>query len=110
MSEGNVIRGHKANLSNKSTSDESKENSLKYLQEHDPEEYPPDEGSGQQSHPRQTSGSSTGSASQNVESVTHGKDAGNVMRGLKATISNPNVSEEAKERAHEKLDVLEGAE
>ncbi|BFZ61116.1 hypothetical protein YB2330_002174 [Saitoella coloradoensis] len=107
MSEGNVIRGHKANLSNKGTSDESKENSLKYLQEHDPEEYPPHEG---KSHSRQSSGSSTGSTSQDVESVTHGKDVGNVMRGLKATISNPNVSEEAKERAHEKLDVLEGAE
>jgi hypothetical protein len=34
------------------------------------------------------------------------KDPGNVARGLKASISNPGVSEEAKEKAKEKLSKL----
>lgn len=34
------------------------------------------------------------------------KDPGNVARGLKASISNPGVSEEAKQRAREKLEGL----
>lgn len=34
------------------------------------------------------------------------KDPGNVARGLKAAISNPGVSEEAKESAREKLKAL----
>lgn len=37
------------------------------------------------------------------------KDPGNVARGLKASISNPGVSEEAKERAKEKLANLGGS-
>ncbi|KAH9937592.1 Conidiation protein 6-domain-containing protein [Fomitopsis serialis] len=32
---------------------------------------------------------------------------GNVARGLKAAISNPNVSDEAKERAAERLDSMQ---
>ncbi|KAK1835719.1 Conidiation protein 6-domain-containing protein [Podospora conica] len=32
-----------------------------------------------------------------------GKDAGNVIRGLKAAISNPNVSEQAKDKDRKKL-------
>lgn len=46
-------------------------------------------------------------------SASHGtteqkdKDPGNVARGLKASISNPGVSEEAKQKAREKLQGLE---
>jgi hypothetical protein len=36
------------------------------------------------------------------------KDPGNVARGLKASISNPGVSEEAKQAAREKLGKLGG--
>ncbi|KAM7204677.1 Conidiation protein 6 domain containing protein [Naviculisporaceae sp. PSN 640] len=37
-----------------------------------------------------------------------GKDPSNVIRGLKAAISNPNVSEKAKERDHQRLRELGG--
>ena len=37
------------------------------------------------------------------------KDPGNVARGLKASISNPGVSEEAKQTAREKLGKLGGS-
>jgi len=47
---------------------------------------------------RNTRRSSTGS-----QGEIDGKDAGNVIRGLKAAISNPNVSEEAKNRDRKKL-------
>jgi len=35
-----------------------------------------------------------------------GKDRGNVIRGLKAAINNPNVSEKAKEKDRKKLHEL----
>ncbi|KAK4208884.1 hypothetical protein QBC37DRAFT_378647 [Rhypophila decipiens] len=37
-----------------------------------------------------------------------GKDTSNIIRGLKAAISNPNVSEKAKERDHQRLRELGG--
>ncbi|KAM7214861.1 hypothetical protein V8F06_009769 [Rhypophila decipiens] len=37
-----------------------------------------------------------------------GKDTSNIIRGLKAAISNPNVSENAKERDHQRLRELGG--
>jgi hypothetical protein len=40
--------------------------------------------------------------------VVEHKDPGRVAAGLKAAIHNPNVSEEAKERAAEKLEKLPG--
>ncbi|KAL7273282.1 hypothetical protein RUND412_003874 [Rhizina undulata] len=77
---GNVIGGHKANLSNPHTSDEAKENSKKILQEN-------------------FGGGETGGK--------HGtKNMGNVIGGYKATIHNPNVSDEAKERAEQRLEEL----
>ena len=36
------------------------------------------------------------------------KNPGNVAGGLKATLNNPNVSQEAKDNAQERLDSLEG--
>ncbi|KAL2145274.1 hypothetical protein VTI28DRAFT_7642 [Corynascus sepedonium] len=77
----NIIRGHKANLSNP-----PKENSRKVLESYD-EPYDPS----QASHGTTEQGD---------------KDPGNVARGLKASISNPGVSEGAKKSAKEKLEQL----
>ncbi|KAK3326024.1 Conidiation protein 6-domain-containing protein [Apodospora peruviana] len=49
-----------------------------------------------------TSGRSAPSSDHGHEEI-EGKDAGNVIRGLKAAISNPNVSEKAKEKDRQKL-------
>lgn len=38
--------------------------------------------------------------------LTEEKDQGNVIRGLKAAINNPNVSEEAKQRDRERLEEM----
>jgi hypothetical protein len=79
----NILRGHKANISNPQTSKETKQQSRKVLESYD-EPYDP----AQASHgtkPEQE------------------KDAGTVARGLKASINNPGVSEEAKQGAREKL-------
>ena len=105
----NVVRGHKANLSNprrsltpslnnhhydddvltssfEETSEESKANSRKVLKQYDE---PYDEAF------KSSSNKNDGE-----------KDPANVARGLKASISNPGVSEEAKKRAQEKLNAM----
>ncbi|KAK3951753.1 Conidiation protein 6-domain-containing protein [Pseudoneurospora amorphoporcata] len=51
------------------------------------------------SHEASTSSKTESSTSTNLE----GKDKGNVIRGLKAAIHNPNVSEKAKEKDRKKL-------
>ncbi|KAK0747226.1 hypothetical protein B0T21DRAFT_379355 [Apiosordaria backusii] len=100
----NVIRGHKAAISNPSTdsdashgcrrlanlqaqdvSDKAKEHSRQVLESYD--------------EPYKES-----STSQSTSKQTGHKDPGNVARGLKASISNPGVSEEAKDRARKKLE------
>ncbi|KAL2261344.1 hypothetical protein VTK26DRAFT_4363 [Humicola hyalothermophila] len=81
----NVLRGHKATIANPQTSDKAKEHSKKVLESYD--------------EPYDASTASHGSEQQP-------KDPGNVARGLKASISNPGVSEEAKKKAKEKLDAL----
>ncbi|KAK3302720.1 Conidiation protein 6-domain-containing protein [Chaetomium strumarium] len=83
----NVMRGHKATIANPQTSEKAKEHSRKVLESMD-EPYDP-----AQAH----------HGSQEEE---QNKDPGNVARGLKASISNPGVSEEAKEKAKEKLSKL----
>ncbi|KAH9924467.1 Conidiation protein 6-domain-containing protein [Fomitopsis serialis] len=40
--------------------------------------------------------------------TTHGKDPTRVAAGLKAAINNPNVSEEGRERAADRLDGIDG--
>ncbi|KZV65671.1 hypothetical protein PENSPDRAFT_637974 [Peniophora sp. CONT] len=75
-----VAGGHKANLSNNNTSDESKQHSRAQLDEI--------ESSGR----LETAGHSNAD-----------KNMGNVLGGHKATISNPKVSEEAKEHARDIL-------
>ncbi|KZV64087.1 hypothetical protein PENSPDRAFT_757509 [Peniophora sp. CONT] len=75
-----VAGGHKANLSNANTSEESKQHSRAQLDEL--------ESSGR-----------VGDASRE-----HGeKNHGNVLGGFKATINNPNTGEEAKEKARNVL-------
>ncbi|VDC04108.1 unnamed protein product [Peniophora sp. CBMAI 1063] len=75
-----VAGGHKANLSNAKTSEESKQHSRAQLDEI--------ESSGR----LDTAGRSEGD-----------KNFSNVLGGHKATISNPKVGEEAKEHAREVL-------
>lgn len=85
MSEANVARGHKANLSNPNTSEESKLHSAQVLEELG-------QGGDQET--------STGDKSSGDQTV----DEGNMLRGHKAAISNPRVSEEAKEHSRQVLE------
>ncbi|CAF9932015.1 MAG: hypothetical protein HETSPECPRED_008250 [Heterodermia speciosa] len=76
MNPGNVVGGHKANLNNPNTSEESKQHSKEVIdQEFD---------------------------GGKVES-SGDKNPQNVAGGLKATTKNPNVSQEAKESAEQRL-------
>ncbi|KAI5844086.1 Conidiation protein 6-domain-containing protein [Tricharina praecox] len=81
---GNVIGGHKANLNNPNTSKESKKHSKEVLD-------------------REFEGGDTEKFS---AAASHGGEPNprNVEGGLKATISNPNVKPETKERAKERLE------
>ncbi|KAK7187959.1 hypothetical protein DPSP01_003154 [Paraphaeosphaeria sporulosa] len=78
MTTGNVVGGHKANINNPNTSEESKQHSREVLDN--------DYDGG------------------NVETGSdEGKNPNNIAGGLKATINNPKVSDEAKESAKERL-------
>ncbi|KAG6988553.1 hypothetical protein G7Y79_00071g097240 [Physcia stellaris] len=76
---GNVIGGHKANLSNPNTSAESKKHSEEVLDK------------------------ALNKGEVDTSNGTHEKDQSHVVGGLKATLTNDNVSETAKENAKEKL-------
>ncbi|KAL8969416.1 MAG: hypothetical protein Q9197_004361 [Variospora fuerteventurae] len=73
---GNIVGGHKANLNNPNTSEESKQHSKDVLEN----EF----------------------AGGNVEKSGE-KNPQNVAGGLKATVNNPQVSQEAKDSAQERL-------
>ncbi|KAK3996657.1 hypothetical protein QBC44DRAFT_136133 [Cladorrhinum sp. PSN332] len=77
-----VAGGHKANINNPNTSEESKKNSRKILE-------------------NEFNGGDVPKASDNLD-----KNPGNVAGGLKATLKNPNVSDEAKESAKERLNQM----
>ncbi|KAI0393316.1 conidiation protein 6 [Xylariaceae sp. FL0594] len=79
-SDAQVAGGHKANLNNPNTSEESKQHSREVLD-------------------NEFNGGDVPSASDNKE-----KNPGNIAGGLKAAINNPNVSDEAKQSAQERLD------
>ncbi|KAI1302042.1 conidiation protein 6 [Xylaria venustula] len=81
-SEAQVAGGHKANINNPNTSEESKEHSREVLD-------------------NEFNGGNVSSASDNQE-----KNPNNVAGGLKATINNPKVSDEAKESAKERLNQM----
>ncbi|KAL0639178.1 hypothetical protein Q9L58_001864 [Maublancomyces gigas] len=99
---GNVIGGHKANLHNPNTSAESKVRSMQILEEIGAD--PKSKGHG--THSSAHSGTHSGAHSGSVSVDTEGKNPENVARGYKAALSNPNVSEEAKERAEQKLEQM----
>jgi len=81
---GNVIGGHKANIANPKTSEESKEHSRQVIQEVE---------------------DGNVDLSGNDRSVDEsGKEVNRVLGGYKATLHNPNTGEEAKQRAKEKLE------
>lgn len=84
---GNIIRGHKANLANPHTSEESKERSRQVLEE--------------------LEGGEGGMGEPTFQRSPMEKDPENVARGLKAAVSNPRVSQEAKERDKQRLQELE---
>ncbi|KAI0912229.1 conidiation protein 6 [Ustulina deusta] len=81
-SEAQIAGGHKANLSNPNTSEESKQHSREILENEFNYDVAPDVNDNQDKNPN------------------------NVAGGLKATIKNPNVSEQAKESARERLDQM----
>ncbi|KAI4121600.1 MAG: hypothetical protein LQ347_006800 [Umbilicaria vellea] len=85
---GNVIGGHKANLNNPNTSEESKQHSKEVIENNGGEV---DQSSSGQSSGGQSSSDDTG------------KNPNNVAGGLKATLKNPNVSQEAKDSAESRL-------
>ncbi|KAB5583428.1 Conidiation protein 6-domain-containing protein [Coniochaeta sp. 2T2.1] len=97
----NVMRGHKAAISNPNVSEEAKEHSRQVLAAMEGKDTTGSGGSGGGGDKKQQQQSSGGGGG--GETTVDGKDAGNVARGLKASISNPGVSDEAKERAKEKL-------
>ncbi|KLU92707.1 hypothetical protein MAPG_11694 [Magnaporthiopsis poae ATCC 64411] len=84
MTDAQVAGGHKANLKNPNTSQESKEHSKQVLE-------------------TEFNGGDVPKAGNSNE----GKNPGNVAGGLKATMKNPNVSDEAKEEAKKKLEAME---
>ncbi|KAK3368396.1 hypothetical protein B0H63DRAFT_488394 [Podospora didyma] len=84
-----VVRGHKAAINNPNIFDKAKAHSRQVLETYG-EPYEP-------SNPSQKTSSNADGK----------KDPGNVARGLKASISNPGVSDEAKQRAQEKLDAMQ---
>ncbi|KAL2760567.1 hypothetical protein ACRALDRAFT_2024523 [Sodiomyces alcalophilus JCM 7366] len=84
-----IARGHKATIANPNTSEQAKEHSRKVLAEEFQEPY------------------DKPNRSQDDRPEPHEKDPGNVARGLKASISNPGVSEEAKQHARERLENMQ---
>ncbi|KAH7148867.1 Conidiation protein 6-domain-containing protein [Dactylonectria macrodidyma] len=86
MSDAQVAGGHKANLKNPNTSEESKEHSREVLK-------------------NQTS--SGGGDDFVADDDNSGKNPNNVAGGLKAALKNPNVSDEAKESAKQRLDGMD---
>ncbi|KAF1947523.1 hypothetical protein EJ02DRAFT_392010 [Clathrospora elynae] len=83
---GNVIGGHKANLNNPNTSEESKEHSRDVIQNAE-------------------KGGVIDSTSKSASSSGE-KNSNNVAGGLKATLNNPNTEEDAKESAKEMLNSM----
>nr|POE54486.1 conidiation-specific protein 6 [Quercus suber] len=79
MTQGNVVGGHKANINNPNTSEESKQHSKDVLE-------------------NELNGGDVGQGQDEGA-----KNPNNVAGGLKATINNPNVSDEAKQNAKERL-------
>ncbi|TFK57354.1 conidiation-specific protein 6 [Heliocybe sulcata] len=82
---GNVARGHKAAINNPNVSEEAKDHSRQVLDELE--------------QGGKVENTSTGRSS-------GGGNEGNVARGHKANLSNPNTSEESKQRSEQVLEDL----
>lgn len=100
----NMARGHKANLSNPNTSEESKEHSKEVLKKLGGEDafYSKDDDDQPQG----------GNDQGGHKNQTDEKDPKRVAAGLKSAINNPedshrHVSEQARKEAQEKLDKLQ---
>jgi len=89
-----VIGGYKATLSNERTSDEAKANAEAKLVELGVKEYTNIGGAG---------GATTTSTEETEESFGSEEPTNRQLGGYKATLKNPNVSEEAKDRAADRL-------
>jgi len=83
---GNVIGGHKANIANPNTSNESKEHSRQVIQEVE-------------------NGNVDLTTSDSSDHTTDesGKEINRILGGFKAALHNPNSGEEAKQRAKAQL-------
>ncbi|TGJ88715.1 hypothetical protein E0Z10_g30 [Xylaria hypoxylon] len=81
-SEAQIAGGHKANLNNPRTSNDSKQHSREVLE-------------------NEFNGGNVPGANDNQD-----KNPNNVAGGLKATVNNPNVSDEAKRSAKERLNQM----
>ncbi|KAI0472591.1 conidiation protein 6 [Xylariaceae sp. FL0804] len=80
--EAQIAGGHKANINNPNTSEQSKQHSKSVLD-------------------NEFNGGDVPGAGDNQD-----KNPNNVAGGLKATMKNPNVSDEAKESAKERLNQM----
>ena len=83
MSEAQVAGGHKANISNPNTSQESKEHSEQVLEQ-------------------EFDGGDVPKAGEKAD-----KNTGNVVGGHKANLTNPNTSQEAKENSKKVLESMD---
>ncbi|KAK0511880.1 hypothetical protein JMJ35_005730 [Cladonia borealis] len=117
----NIAAGHKANLSNPKTSEESKQQSKEILERgfdgarwgKDEMKNPANVVAGHKAylnnpgHPDPSVHSDEADQhSKEIVEQTEGKDPNAVAGGLKAAVNNPNVSEEAKINAEERLHEL----
>jgi hypothetical protein len=100
MSDNRQAGGHKANLNNPNTSQESKEHSRDVID-------------GQQQHSAQRSGQGNQGNQGNQDNKNPGNGAPNsgpllteVAGGYKSTLKNPNASDDAKKHAKQQLDNL----
>ena len=100
--EAQIAGGHKANINNPNTSQEAKEHSKQVLENEfngGDGVFPCHAGS---VHLTDSCGDLVPHAGDNEQ-----KNPGNVIGGLKATTKNPNVSEEAKKSAEERLEKMQ---
>ncbi|KZS88076.1 hypothetical protein SISNIDRAFT_460135 [Sistotremastrum niveocremeum HHB9708] len=100
-----VLRGHKATISNPNTSDEAKAHSTAILAEHGISYTPPNPSSSKPSI-AETINNATSTSTENGVPTVDGKSVNQVIGGYKASLMNPYVSAEAKERSLEILEAV----
>ncbi|PPR05422.1 hypothetical protein CVT24_008036 [Panaeolus cyanescens] len=99
----NQARGYKAAINNPNVSAEAKQNAQERLDEMGYSDSLEQDNMGTSGRRNRTSGA--GGADDEIDQrASQGKNEGNVIGGYKATLKNPNVSEEAKQHAEEVLE------